>query len=1207
MKTLLLLLLFLGCACATTRATAEDIAALNDETVQVFLSGDIAGAREAALRALAAARNQVDNPLGLAVALGNLGEIERRLDNAQGAAALFSESVGIYDLFSLTDGNLASVLNNWGMASTTLGHFDLAESLFRRSLEVRGEANPSDFAALSTTRNNIADNYWSQGKLDLALVEYQNVVAMKAAPTDQVIYALRKQGELLHNLARDVEAREVLARASALAESVGGFSLSDLGTIYWFLGRAQSNSGKYADAAASFQMSAKALREAGSDHDRFRLDAELELCSILRLLGRRNEAEALITSIAAVAARDFPSDLELKASIAAKKGAIASDRGDLVTGEAFQREALALWEEIEVPPASRVSAAMSSLGITLYWQGKNDEALPYLRRAVEIAFNAHLTDATFYALVIANLSNYFGASLSYQEAEEIVGRAIEIMEDAGEVDSASYGSLIAVRGHMYWRLGRGEESVALLERAVKILLDANARVEDLAVARNQLGNAYLSIGETEPAKQQYLQAIELWREDGTEPRELALSLSNLAQVEQASGDVNAAERLFDESVELFEKPAREFDVDLAHVHFQRGMFLVAHRRYFDAERDFRVAYEIAINRMERSWSYLGNDAQAQFDREIDGSNFYAAILNATYLPRPTLPQAKAQASQLLELAQWADIAKSGYSLGATYARWSISDTDAQELVRRRQDLAAEVASGERVLLRFRLGEAIEADGVTLLDLENEIESLKDQANTMDAELRLRAPDYMNLAFPRPLSVAEVQGYLMADEVLVYIQVTRALPGHPEETLIWIVDKDDVMLEVVEPGFELISRTVQTLRCGLDYQLWIANSDQCSNLTGSPWEDGGGPLPYRLDRAYQLYEIVLGRFESRLADKRIFLVSPGPLATIPFQALVTREPEQALPETWQGYRNVPWLVRNRVIASLPSVSTLRFLRGRQWDQQSDRGFAGFGNPALDGTKQCVPARPATSCDFADAFSSQQRPEPRSLASPAIDLSGAGVAERAAKVRSMCPVPETGHELACIDQRLVQTPTTLFTGEDFTEEQLRALSESGQLGKFAVITFATHGLLPDQALALEPALVATPSLGDDGLITATEISKLRLNAEWVLLAACNTASGTGGTDGLANAFFYAGATSVLISHWEADAEATAFAVARMVGEDDEAMPLSEALGVAEQMLADSTARPDFSHPSVWAVFTVIGDGLAANGPARVQRAPPQPHAE
>ena len=114
--------------------------------------------------------------------------------------------------------------------------------------------------------------------------------------------------------------------------------------------------------------------------------------------------------------------------------------------------------------------------------------------------------------------------------------------------------------------------------------------------------------------------------------------------------------------------------------------------------------------------------------------------------------------------------------------------------------------------------------------------------------------------------------------------------------------------------------------------------------------------------------------------------------------------------------------------------------------------------------------------------------------------------------------------------------------------RAASETvvkkTDLSQYRVVYFATHGLIAGEVSGLgEPALaLATPATAtdlDDGLLTASEVAQLKLNADWVVLSACNTAAGdkvgAEAFSGLARAFFYAGARTLLVSHWSVDSPA------------------------------------------------------------------------
>ncbi|MBM3539198.1 MAG: CHAT domain-containing protein, partial [Alphaproteobacteria bacterium] len=137
--------------------------------------------------------------------------------------------------------------------------------------------------------------------------------------------------------------------------------------------------------------------------------------------------------------------------------------------------------------------------------------------------------------------------------------------------------------------------------------------------------------------------------------------------------------------------------------------------------------------------------------------------------------------------------------------------------------------------------------------------------------------------------------------------------------------------------------------------------------------------------------------------------------------------------------------------------------------------------------------------------------------------------------------------------------------------------------------------------EPALVLTPpskaSSDDDGVLTASEIAGLQLDADWVILSACNTAAADGtpgaeGLSGLARAFFYAGTRALLVSHWAVLSDATVKLTTKMLGESavDSTLPRSEAHRRAMLALAADAENPHYAHPMFWAPFVVVGEGGA-----------------
>src|SRR6185312_11324313 len=148
--------------------------------------------------------------------------------------------------------------------------------------------------------------------------------------------------------------------------------------------------------------------------------------------------------------------------------------------------------------------------------------------------------------------------------------------------------------------------------------------------------------------------------------------------------------------------------------------------------------------------------------------------------------------------------------------------------------------------------------------------------------------------------------------------------------------------------------------------------------------------------------------------------------------------------------------------------------------------------------------------------------------------------------------------------------------------------GALDQYRVLYFATHGLLPQSNGCLQPALVT--SLGgpsSESLLDTGAIPDLQLDADLVVLSACNTGAGledTGGgaaLGGLVSTFTYAGARNLLVSNWEVNSAATEILMSALF--KSKAATQGDALIEAERSFM---ARDDYSHPYYWAAFLIVG---------------------
>ena len=269
--------------------------------------------------------------------------------------------------------------------------------------------------------------------------------------------------------------------------------------------------------------------------------------------------------------------------------------------------------------------------------------------------------------------------------------------------------------------------------------------------------------------------------------------------------------------------------------------------------------------------------------------------------------------------------------------------------------------------------------------------------------------------------------------------------------------------------------------------------------------------------------------------------------------------------------------------------------------------GFGNPLLNGSdpRLATRARALQKCP-------EQRPAPRQVASAVRTDRGlhpsratrGGLAD-VDRLRQVAPLPETADELCAVARDLGVAVDDIFLGGRATEAHIKALSASGALAGYRIVHFATHGALAGQLRGTtEPGLILTPPAeateDDDGYLSASEIAGLKLDADWVILSACNTAgaanapgddSGGEALSGLARAFFYAQARALLVSHWEVETNATVALITQTVGAftRDRTVSRAEALRRAMLTMIDKGQTWE-AHPAYWAPFVVVGEGAA-----------------
>lgn len=344
------------------------------------------------------------------------------------------------------------------------------------------------------------------------------------------------------------------------------------------------------------------------------------------------------------------------------------------------------------------------------------------------------------------------------------------------------------------------------------------------------------------------------------------------------------------------------------------------------------------------------------------------------------------------------------------------------------------------------------------------------------------------------------------------------------------------------------------------------------------EIGAGGVPrFDAEAAHALHQLLIAPLGGALDGVETLVVAPdGPLLALPFGLLL------AAPVQGDALGAAPWLIRRHAVVHVPSPQTLVTLRAAGTGSTAPLPYVGFGDFV-----------PPSGAQFARSFPADRCGRDARLAT------GLG------------RLPGTRAEVTASRALLGAAADRAILGADFTVPNLRRQ----RLDQYRVVHLATHALLPGELSCLpEPSIVASPPPGapsaDPAFLKASEVLDLKMDADLVILSACNTGGpgGEGGGEalsGLARAFFYAGARGLMVTHWAVDDAAAALTVADTLRRQQGGATSAASLRGAQLLILDEAGRnlpAAFAHPYYWAPFVLIGDGRRVGAPAGTTAAAP-----
>jgi CHAT domain-containing protein/tetratricopeptide (TPR) repeat protein len=829
--------------------------------------------------------------------------------------------------------------------------------------------------------------------------------------------------------------------------------------------------------------------------------------------------------------------------------------------------------------AQQPSAELSALRETtnlLYRAGdyamalrKAEQALPMVVREYGADHEQTLIQYTSLGL-IADKGGNLAAAQSYY------AQSVRIREKVYGAESAGLAQGLEDLGAVFVKLGQPDAAEPLFRRVLKIRQDLiGANHEFSASGHSNLGNVSLARGNWAEALASYRQAIRLMLgQDNSQPiiraivddqikrhRDTFVGLCRAAwQVSIASPASRGAllEETFVAGQQAWNTSAASALAKMTARLGAGDTDLGRSIRYVQDRSERILQLHTEDEKLLADWSATQR-ADPTYSALLE--EFRAASIARNRDQAPTVKRQRELVEKMQALSQRCPT-------GAKKVGCEAADQDRAVIARELGQLSKVASGGDDAIKaihpRMQAAEKSLPGYAQFMGRRATLRTDIDRAETEVREARARIasafPSYAALSDPRPLSIGETQALLKPDEALIAILVGS------ERSFLWVLTRERTGWAQIDLGAEALAGEVTALRRDLDP---LAQQD-AEGTTGSV---AGIVRGFDLVRAHALYKRTLGGLESLFADKGHLIVVPtGPLTSLPLQVLVTKPPVDGGP---QALQNAAWLIREHALSVLPSVPSLNALRKLPGDKSALRPFFGAGDPVLEGPD---PAE-------------RQRGARRAAPNPASFYRN-GLADIRA-VRELTPLPDTADELRTIAKVLGAPPDALNLGKGASETRVKA----APLREYRIIEFATHALVAGDLSGLaEPALVLTPpdvpTEADDGLLTASEIATLKLNADWVVLSACNTAAGNAqgaeALSGLARAFFYAGARALLVSHWAVYSRAAT----ELTTKTFTAMAASPHLGRAEALRRSMLALiQDGKPPGYWAPFVVVGEGAAA----------------
>lgn len=774
-------------------------------------------------------------------------------------------------------------------------------------------------------------------------------------------------------------------------------------------------------------------------------------------------------------------------------------------------------------------------------------------------------------VVLSRLGNALFAQRKLIEAEYHYRLALKTFLTVSSRNNSSVAGVLGALSQCIAEQGRVEEAMVLAKYAYSVNTEAGfaPASSNIIFSQRAYASALVNAGQYQEAANQFAQ-LRLAIAADSSMKEQYKNLNDLDEVvallySDKAGDAEAIVK------RMYQHNAQVNGVQHARTAWAQGFYamsLEAQGKSKEAKAHFEKAMPVLVDqtRNDAENQTISLKSQKRFNMLVES---YISVLFAEAKESPgTHKTLIAQAFQLADMARGSSVQR---ALTQSTARSTIKDPKLEALARKEQDLQRRSNSLNELLVALSSAPAERQLPAIQAKMKSDIEALKAERNSVKKEIENKYPEYFDLVEPRPITVERTAKILKPSEVLL----TWYLGDR--KSYVWAIHQNGLnQYATLDVSRKDIAKDIERLRKSLDPGV--------AAVEDIP--------PFDVALSYRLYTQLIKPVESSLLGKDLLISIPhanlGQLPIATFLTEAIKQPGKGA-SSFAGYQNAPWLMRKIAISQLPSVNALAALRGMPRVAADNQSFIAFADPYFS-KEQAKDAVKSTTQLATRGIPLRLRNAPKTSKVSSAEL-------------ALLPgLPDTSIEVSEIAKVLQAKDSDIFLHE---KASVKTVMET-DFSKKSIVMFSTHGLVPGELDGLlQPALAlsspdVTGEKEGDGLLTMDKILELKLQADWVVLSACNTASGDGNAEavsGLGRAFFYAGAKALLVSNWPVDTVASRQLMIDLFKRQTASkVTKPESLRQAMLNLADKGGANDgktnvmsysYAHPLFWAPFVMVGD--------------------